>query len=136
MKNLSILMLCIIMSGPIVIAQKNLTEKFQKNPDNGNAVIKWHQTTYDFKKVEQLKPIKAVFLFENTGDVPLTIIAVRPQCGCTATDYPKNPILPGEKSKITLTYNASKKGVFNKSATVVSNSKKGNHLLIIKGEVQ
>lgn len=136
MKNLSILIsIFLLLSGLNGFTQNGLTDNAQSKSNEGVAIIKWGQTTHDFKTVEHLKPVKAVFEFENIGDAPLTIISVTPQCGCTSKEFPTEPIMPGEKSKISLTYNAANKGFFNKSATVKTNSLKGNHILTIKGNV-
>lgn len=126
----------LLLSGLNGLTQSSSTKNAHKKSTEGVAIIKWEKTTHNLKTVEHLKPVKAVFEFKNAGDAPLTIISVTPQCGCTATDFPKEPILPGEKSTITLTYNAANKGFFNKSATVKANSKKSNYVLTITGEVQ
>jgi hypothetical protein len=97
--------------------------------------IKWATTTIDFGKIEQGKPVSAEFGFSNPTMVPLIINAVRPTCGCTIADYPKEPIEPGKSSKIAVTYNAASKGFFSKSIVVTSNATEGNTSLIIKGEV-
>ncbi len=67
--------------------------------------------------------------------VPLIISSVRPTCGCTIADYPKEPILPGKSGKIAVTYNAAAGGAFTKAIVVTSNATEGNTSLIIKGEV-
>jgi Protein of unknown function (DUF1573) len=97
--------------------------------------IEWTSTTIDFGKIEQGKPVSAEFDFKNPTMVPLLISSVRPTCGCTIADYPKEPILPGKSGKIAVTYNAAAGGVFTKSIVVTSNATEGNTSLIIKGEV-
>jgi hypothetical protein len=67
--------------------------------------------------------------------VPLIINSVRPSCGCTVADYPKEPIAPGKSGKINVTYNAASSGSFTKSITVTTNAAEANTALIIKGEV-
>lgn len=97
--------------------------------------IEWNSTTIDFGKIEQGKPVSAEFEFKNPTMVPLLINSVRPTCGCTIADYPKEPILPGKSGKIAVTYNAAAGGVFTKAIVVTSNATEGNTSLIIKGEV-
>jgi hypothetical protein len=99
------------------------------------SVIAWKTTTIDMGKIEQGKPVTVEFEFTNPSMVPLIINAVRPGCGCTAADYPKEPIVPGKSGKIKLTYNAAATGPFTKSTTVTTNAAEGNTVLIIKGEV-
>jgi hypothetical protein len=99
------------------------------------AGIKWTTTTIDFGKIEQGKPVSAEFEFSNPTMVPLIINAVRPTCGCTIANYPKEPIEPGKSSKIAVTYNAASSGYFSKTIVVTTNATEGNTSLIIKGEV-
>ncbi len=76
------------------------------------------------------------FEFTNTGNEPLILSKPRSSCGCTVPTWPKEPILPGETSKIKVTYNTRKAGNFNKTVTVYSNAKnKSTVLLRIKGKV-
>ena len=95
----------------------------------------WTTTTIDFGKIEQGKPVSAEFEFTNPTMVPLIISAVRPTCGCTVADYPKEPVEPGKTGKIAVTFNAASSGVFTKTIMVTSNATEGNTALVIKGEV-
>jgi len=97
--------------------------------------IAWTSTTIDFGKIEQGKPVSAEFEFKNPSMVPLIINSVRPTCGCTVADYPKEPIQPGKSGKISITYNAAASGFFQKSIVVTTNASEGNTSLLIKGEV-
>ncbi|MFO7723781.1 MAG: DUF1573 domain-containing protein [Bacteroidales bacterium] len=77
------------------------------------------------------------FTFTNTGDEPLVLTKVQPGCGCTASDYTKTPILPGERGMVTAGYNPlGRPGAFKKSIMVVSNAKSTPTLtLFISGNV-
>ena len=99
------------------------------------AKFNWNNTSYDFGKIEQSKPVKAKFSFTNTGDKPLIITSVKASCGCTVADYTEGEILPGQKGKVTATYNAAKAGIFNKTVTVNANVDGDPILLKLKGEV-
>jgi hypothetical protein len=46
----------------------------------------------------------AVFKYENKGDTPVHIKAVKPQCGCTTAALAKNDVAPGEKGEIKATF--------------------------------
>lgn len=96
----------------------------------------WDITDYDFgKNVIQLKPASATFTMKNAGKDPVTITLVQPSCGCTSPKYTKEPIKPGEKGEVVLTYDAKISGFFSKSAQVkLSDGQK--YVLTIKGEVQ
>jgi hypothetical protein len=99
------------------------------------ATVTWKSTTIDLGKIEQGKPVTVEFEFTNPSMIPLIINSVKPTCGCTIADYPKEPIQPGKSGKITATYNAAASGPFNKTVVVSSNAADGNTALVIKGEV-
>lgn len=118
----------------LMFAGTTRTASAQDEPKN-SAGINWTSTTKDFGKIDQGKPVSAEFEFKNPSMVPLIISSVRPSCGCTVADYPKEPVQPGKSAKISVTYNAAASGVFQKSIMVTSNAAEGNSTLIIKGEV-
>ncbi|HOY96605.1 MAG TPA: DUF1573 domain-containing protein [Catalimonadaceae bacterium] len=99
------------------------------------AAFKWVETTHDFGKIPQGKPVTHEFKFTNTGKAPLVLSQVQASCGCTTPDYSKEPIAPGKTGTIKATFNAGAVGVFNKSITVNANVEGGATYLILKGEV-
>ncbi len=102
------------------------------------AEISFDKTTHDFGTFSENQPkVKCVFNFTNTGNGPLVINQAVASCGCTIPDYTKEPIMPGKKGTIEVTYNGSGKypGPFKKSITVRSNAKVELVRLYIKGEM-
>ncbi len=95
----------------------------------------WNGTAYDFGKIALNKPVTHEFKFTNTGNAPLVISSVRASCGCTVTEYSKDPIAPGGEGFVKATYDAAKVGVFTKSVTVNANAEESVVQLTIKGEV-
>ncbi len=70
----------------------------------------------------------------NTGDAPLIISRVQPTCGCTAGDFPRSPIAPGDTAVITLTYNPTNRaGQFEKDVYVYTNAMPARHVVKIRG---
>ena len=79
--------------------------------------------THDFGKVKKGPVAEHTFEFINSGNQPLIIIDVKPSCSCTNVDWDKQPILPGQKGKITLGVKTSElTGVFNKGVYIQSNA--------------
>ena len=95
----------------------------------------WIVTNYDFGKIKMNNPVTHEFKFTNSGDAPLVISSVQASCGCTVTDYSKDPIAPGSEGYVKATYNAAKVGVFSKTVTVNANAAESVVQLTIKGEV-
>src|SRR5437763_1133273 len=90
------------------------------------AVAAMTQAALVFEKTEvDLKPdlgatnAVAVFKYENKGDAPIHIKAVKPSCGCTTAALAKNDVAPGEKGEISATFNiGDRTGVQTKTITV------------------
>ena len=61
---------------------------------------------------------------------------VRTTCGCTRPEWPEEPVAPGEKGKIGITYNTQIPGNFQKTITVYSNADDSPTKLMIKGKVE
>jgi len=100
------------------------------------AAFKWSESEHNFGVIPQGKPVTTTFSFTNTGKVPLIISQVQGSCGCTATDYSKEPIAPGKKGYVKATYNAAAMGAFHKTVTVTANADAAPVVLVIKGEVK
>ncbi len=104
----------------------------QLKPSN----IKWQQETHEFGDIEKGKPVSYEFTFTNTTKETILITNVKPSCGCTAANYTKTPIKPGEKGSVTATYNAASPGAFNKSITVTTSEENAApKTLTVKGKV-
>ena len=75
-----------------------------------NADIKFDKTTHDFGKFSENSPVvSCTFTFTNIGDAPLVIHQAVASCGCTVPEYTKEPIMPGKKGTIKVTYNGTGK---------------------------
>jgi len=100
-----------------------------------NAAFSWAQTVFDFGSIPKNVPVTHTFKFTNNGKDPLIISSVQASCGCTVTDYSKDPILPGGSGYVKATYDAAKIGVFNKTVTVNANTDGDAVQLTVKGTV-
>ncbi|WP_236979220.1 DUF1573 domain-containing protein [Membranihabitans maritimus] len=98
--------------------------------------VEWEFTEFNFAVIEQGKPVEVIFRVTNDNEGPLVIKNVKTSCGCTASDYSKEPILPGATSEIKATYNAAKLGKFTKTIRVYTNQSDEPVVLTIRGEVK
>jgi hypothetical protein len=128
MKKLSLLLVAVL-AGLFCVAQPE---------------IKFENTTYDFGKIkEEGGKVSGKFIFTNVGNEPLELTNVRPGCGCTAANYTKEPVAPGQQGFIEAIYNPyNRPGAFNKNIRVTTNEPKflendkaTPHMIFIKGEV-
>jgi hypothetical protein len=92
--------------------------------DSGDAAkIVFLDATHDFGDIKQGDQVEWTFKFENKGSAPLVLTNVATTCGCTAPEWPREPILPGESSEIKVRFNsAGKIGMQNKVITIYSNA--------------
>lgn len=85
--------------------------------------ISFVESSHDFGDIEQGDVVEYVFEFVNTGDAPVVLADVRTTCGCTASDWQREPIAPDASSKIKVTFNSRGKiGRQNKVITIMSNA--------------
>lgn len=76
------------------------------------------------------------FNFKNEGTVPLILNNVQASCGCTTPEWTRQPIPPGAKGLIKVSYDPKNRpGVFNKTINVSSNAENGVVVLSILGNV-
>ncbi|MEP7142773.1 MAG: DUF1573 domain-containing protein [Ferruginibacter sp.] len=87
----------------------------QKKVDD---VAKFTTETINFGKIKKDIPAKGVFIVTNISNAPLIIEQASPTCGCTISDYTKEPIAAGKTGVINATYNATNVGHFDKHLTV------------------
>jgi hypothetical protein len=126
--------ICTVGTAQTVKATKTTTTKASTK----QAEITFDSTTYDFGTFSTDKAVQTcTFTFTNTGDAPLIIHQAVASCGCTVPKYSKEPIRPGQKGTVEVTYNGTGKfaGVFKKSITVRSNAKTDVVRLTISGNM-
>ncbi|RZJ75393.1 MAG: DUF1573 domain-containing protein [Flavobacterium sp.] len=99
------------------------------------STLAWKEDTYNFGDIEKGKPVSHDFTFKNTTKQTVLITNVKASCGCTATNYTKTPIKPGESGSVTATFNAANPNAFNKQITVTTSDSDVNKILTIKGKV-
>ncbi len=87
----------------------------QKKSDD---VAKFTSEIYDYGKIKQGVPAVATFTVTNISKEPLIIELASPTCGCTISDYTKEPIAPGKTGIITATFNAASPSHIDKHLTV------------------
>lgn len=99
--------------------------------------LKFDIETYDFGTIKQGDKVTHDFDFVNTGKEPLVISQATGSCGCTVPQWPKEPVTKGSKSTIHVEFNSTgKMGMQDKTVTITSNSKSGQKILHLKGNVE
>jgi len=111
-------------------AQEQLA-KMDKFPE-----MKFDYTEVDFGTHREGEILDTVFTFTNVGDAPLIISKVKTSCGCTVSEWPKEPVQPGEKGRIAVSFDTHHKtGKQVKSITIHSNEKQLTRTLKVKAQI-
>lgn len=98
--------------------------------------IAFDKKLIDFGDVPNDTLLSGLFLFQNTGNHPLVIAYVHPDCTCTNHSLEKDTVLPGETSWVILELNTL--GKFGNQvifANVACNSPERFHLISLKCNV-
>lgn len=98
--------------------------------------IEFEKEIHDFGKIIQGEKVSFGFKFKNTGNSDLLISQVNSNCGCAVPGFPKTPIKPGEEKVIKVTFDSNgRKGIQNKTVTVVTNCQPSSRVIRIKAMV-
>jgi hypothetical protein len=90
----------------------------------------------NFGAVKRGEVVRHDYEISNTGNAPLLLQEAEVACSCTQVDVPTQPLLPGRKATVTVTFNT--KTVYGRQDRVVllkSNDPSGPHKLRFKANV-
>ena len=118
-------------------ADKTATKEVTTEDPASFTSIEWLDTEKDFGRINEGQQLEVNFRFKNTGNKPLVIRSVRPGCGCTVADPPKEPIAPGAEGVIKGSFNSQgREGMNHKDIFVDANTKETqSHVLKFTVEV-
>lgn len=99
-------------------------------------VMTFADTTHNFGGATEGESLVYDFAFTNTGKTPLLISGASGSCGCTVTDFPREPIAPGKGGVLKAIFNtAGKQGHQEKVITVINNTERSSQLLFIQADI-
>jgi hypothetical protein len=99
---------------------------------DGLPVLEFAALEHDFGKIIQGEIVTYAFKFKNTGKSDLLIANISASCGCTASEYPKTPVKPGEEQVVKVSFDsAGKEGFQRKTLEVAANTQPSNTVLSI-----
>ena len=121
----------------LLVAGLGTAAQAQTAPDTkapATEVLILKQTSFDFGKIPQGRPVTHVFEITNTGKEALHLDNVQASCGCTTPEWSREPIQPGATSNIKVGYNAAAEGTFSKTVSIVYNNNQ-TKTIVISGTV-
>jgi len=108
-----------IVSVLVIFSIQGIAQDQEKNGPK----IKFDKEQHEFGDVKQGEKVSHSFTFKNTGNEPLVLNNVLATCGCTVTEWPKDPVQPGKSAEIEVKFNtAGRLGKQNKVITIISNA--------------
>lgn len=121
----------------IILTSGAFGQRFPVHRDTVNVGhMQFDHSYHSFGDVVQGQRVSHTYVFKNTGKVPLVINNVLVTCGCTAPEWPKQPIPQGQTGHIRIFFNsAGKQGVQNKNITILANTKSGRETLVFHANV-
>ncbi|MBE6291476.1 MAG: DUF1573 domain-containing protein [Bacteroidales bacterium] len=125
-----------LLAAILAITTLGFAQEPQKNSEK--AELRFEKQTHNFGIIAQDTAVVTYeFVFKNVGKSPLIIHQANASCGCTVPEYTLEPIMPGEKGKLKVTYNGVNRrpGVFRKSITVHNNGRRSPVRVYIEGEM-
>jgi len=111
--------------------EKNVTQGSQEQ-----SVIKFDALVHDFGTIIEGERVVCYFEYSNVGGADLLITAVEASCGCTTSDWKREPLVQGETGSMKIILDASgRSGEQRKLVTVRSNASNSELRLTIKAKV-
>lgn len=100
-------------------------------------VVRFEPTLYDFGVIEEVNgPVSCVFEVYNDGDKPMIIEGIFVACGCTTAEYSQDPIPPGKKGEIYVTFDPNdRERHYSKTIFVYTNTSPRKNHVRIKAEI-
>lgn len=100
------------------------------------AILKFDTLQHDFGVIPGGEEVACRFGFTNTGSAPLLISDVKAGCGCTNVMYPKQPVQPGDRGAVEVTFNTrGRNGNQRKNVVVISNGVEQSILLSFTAQI-
>ena len=104
---------------------------------SARAQLVFSPAAWDFGPIEESGGrVSHVFTGVNRGERPVVILDVVTSCGCTVPEFSRKPVLPGDSTRITVTFDPmNRPGVFDKDLGVYSSERRKIATLSISGSV-
>jgi hypothetical protein len=102
----------------------------------GQAKLKFADAKKNFGFVKKGEKVVLQYDFVNEGNQPLVISDAKAECSCTTAQWPKQPIAPGQKGVIEVTFDTAP--TYDRQDRIVevySNASSSPHKVRFKGVV-
>ena len=107
-----------------------------ETPSGPTTTVNFSEERFNFGTVTAGEKVQHNFKIKNTGKEPLIITNASSSCGCTVPEWPKEPIGSGKEGNVNVVFSSEgKKGIMEKTVTIVTNCEPSTRIIRIKAEV-
>ena len=139
MKKCILLVVACVLFG-MSYAQESKVNAPENNghPAETESTVVSDKSEHDFGTIsESGGVVSCEFAIKNTGTKPLVITKVTTSCGCTASEWTKEPVASGKQGLVKVTFDPKgRKGEMVRSLVVFTNGNPESLQLKIKGSVR
>jgi hypothetical protein len=102
-----------------------------------SSIIAFEERVHQFGTIQEKNgKVSHAFVFENKGKTPIALDDVHSSCGCIGKVLSKDPVKPGSKGKVLITFNPEyKSGFFSKEILVFSNKGQNYNRIWVEGTI-
>ncbi len=133
------LLVVIILVAQCQTAPQNTNEEQEAESKEftGTPEITFENDFFDLGPLQSGEIASVYLTFTNTGNGLLVVQDVKTTCGCTATDWNKAPVKPGEKERIEITFDSSGlSGKQVKNITIQTNADERPAVITLTAEIK
>jgi len=95
----------------------------ETKPEGPLPAFEFQAMEHDFGTINEGDVVEYSYVFKNTGEAPLIIQNAQGSCGCTASDWTKEPIPVGGSGFVKAKFDSNgKANIQNKTVTVTANT--------------
>jgi len=132
--------MAILLIASFSFSQENVAKKQDPAASQNENVEKrsslvFDKLVHDFGVMQKGGDASCVFTFKNVTKQPVTLTNVRTSCGCTAADWPREPIAKKKKGSIKVKYDSNRIGKFSKTIKVYIDGNANPIQLEIRGTI-
>ncbi|MDR2009669.1 MAG: DUF1573 domain-containing protein [Bacteroidales bacterium] len=133
MKTIVLVFTMLVLSFNLCFSQSK--EEESKEKVNKQSVLIFKNTVYDYGTINKGDDGTAIFQFKNITKDNVQLTNVKASCGCTDTDWSREPIKKKKTGEIKVKYDTNIVGKFHKIIYVYIDKLENPLKLEIKGEV-
>lgn len=121
---------------PDIVKNYKTARPKKRVKDPNRPILKFDNLEYNFGYIDEGDTVTHDFYFINVGRRPAIISEATTSCGCTVPSFPKYPIQPGQREKITVVFDSKGRLLKqNKSITITANTDPNYTTMYLTGEV-